>query len=258
VPNNDEVFFDAQWKREGFCVAGTDSPYMNSHDVCFYCDMVMALVLSVMYVAFGRNTRGMESANKYAIANVVGMIAHGIGHGAVSGALRRDDNDLQVLETESRRSLCDPLQHDDQALLYIWLRDQVPLALFWLGLIYACMPSAKKGVIAAFAFAANVGQSFVPLTFGFTYVQTVLFAAASFRELSLPLKEKTFAYATNPLMIGLPKTAMAWLESTEFVKDKFYGHLMYDGYIAVSCIVWYLVNYIKARDEKELQKLKKL
>jgi hypothetical protein len=87
-------------------------------------------------------------------------------------------------------------------------------------------------------------QSFTPREFGFMYTQTVLLMASSINQLVRRKDEKNYQFALYPWLVGLPLIGIGWIESTlclKFVKDKLYGHLIYDGYIPVSIAIWYLL-----------------
>jgi hypothetical protein len=238
--------FDAAWKRDGFCVTHQDVPYWTSHDMCLYVDVALAVVLAVVYM-FCKETPGMATANMYVVPNIVGQVAHGIGHGAIAMSLRNRGGDMEELFAVAERSVWERLQQES---ITTFLSEEIPQVIFWLGLIYASTPHSKKSTIALFFLLARVGQIYTPARFGFTYVQTVLFMIHAFHQTNRPVHEKDFSYATFPLLASFPVTVAGWVESTQcsaFVRDTFYGHVIYDGCISVSVIVWYLVCYVKAR-----------
>ena len=112
---------------------------------------------------------------------------------------------------------------------------ELPLTLFWVGLIWASMPQSKAVMVAVLAILAQLGQTQVPSRLGFTYVQTVLLLCFSLNETIKDASKKNFAYALHPLLVALPTIVVGWIESTmctAFVQRAFYGHVIYDGYIA--------------------------
>lgn len=246
--------FDAQWKTDGFCIAGKEKPYWNSHDACLYTDVALAAVLGGLYSLF-RNTPGMKGAERYVLPNIIGIVAHGLGHGGIASKLRELSGDSEMLFRESGRSVAERLRQDSFTEI---LGDELLGAVFWLGLIYASLPGTNKSTVAFFVLIARTGQSFIPARFGFTYVQTFLLLVSSFYQINRSHAEKDFFYGFFPALVGFPLTLVGWLESTQcsaFVRDLFYGHLVYDGYIAVGAIVFYLICYVKIRSEQLKEKV---
>lgn len=240
------LLFDSQWKYDGFCVAERDKPYWTSHDVCLYVDLAMALLLFLCYQMLGA-TPGLKGANKYIVANVFGMVAHGIGHGGIAKVMREHSGDSDRAYADVSRNLLVRIQEDP--LLDVAVYD-LPFILFWLGLIWASMPQSKAATIAAISILALLGQTQVSPRFGFTYVQTVLLLCFSLNQTILDASEKNFAYALHPVLVAFPTIVVGWIESTmctAFVQRVFYGHVIYDGYIAISINVWYLMCYLHAR-----------
>jgi hypothetical protein len=251
-PNSN--FFDAKWKENAFCVTNLDVPYWTSHDVCFYVDCVLAVSLGMIF-QFLKRTPGMEKANLYVVPNMLGTVAHGIGHGAVARMIRSVNDNKDEIMTASKRSFQERWQqYSTNDLIY----DDLPQMLFWLGLLYASMPQSQKLRIVILSTIARVGQYFVPNHFAFTYVQTILLLAFSLNQLNLPMLDKDFSYALYPLVVSFPVTLIGWIESTQcrIVDKLFYGHVVYDGYIAVSVIIWYLLVYVKASFQNDTEKVK--
>jgi hypothetical protein len=94
--NNKSSLFDAQWTIDGFCVAGKEQPYGNSHDACLYTDLALSAVLTGLYFLY-RNTPGMNGANQYVVPQIVGQVAHGIGHGGIAYQLRALGGDSEKM-----------------------------------------------------------------------------------------------------------------------------------------------------------------
>jgi hypothetical protein len=236
---NDDAndFFDASWKRDGFCVAHGEVQYWNSHDVCLYVDVAMAAVLGLVYLAL-HNTPGMEAANTLLFSNIPGILGHGIGHGVVGQKIR----ELGMADASAA-------QRDG------FLANQTNMELaqglgfflvFWAGLLKASMFNIQTKYLIPCVLLAIIGNTLVPGNFGFTYVQTILMVAFSMNQLWRPASEKDYFYATYPLFVGFPLTLVGWMESTQcskFVKDYMYGHVVYDAYIPIATLTWYLVSY---------------
>ena len=105
-----------------------------------------------------------------------------------------------------------------------------------------------------------MGQLEIPVHFAFTYVQTILLLCFTLGLALLSRKEKNFMYATHTWLVGLPICAAGWVESTmclAFVRDAFYGHVMYDGTSAVGSIVWYVTCYLWAKSQNASTKVQK-
>ena len=238
--------FDEAWKNDGFCVAGKAKSYWSSHDVCLYMDLALATGLAVLFL-FLRNTAGLEAANKFIVPGVVGIVAHGIGHGAIARGMR-DEDVIEKLQDNIQRPFSERLREESVSTI---LSEELPFIIFWIGLIYAAMPQSKKSVIFLVSLISHIGNRRIPIHLNFTFVQAVLFLCFSLNQISLPALDKnTFAYATHPLIVCIPTSMVAWIESTQcssLVRDAFYGHVLYDGYIAASMIIWYFLCFVHTR-----------
>lgn len=248
--NNNDVF-DRVWKQDGFCVANPDKPYLTSHDLCLYADVVLAAVVGLVYWAL-RTQPQMERANALVKPNILGIVAHGIGHGSIAMAIRRMEADGS-LESQENKTGWEIIREKEKILTEV-APNLVALAIFWVFLLRSAMVHAKPqllGLVAVLSFAGNL---LVPQQMAFTYVQTVLFLAFDLSELSKPIQDKTFEYALYPLVVGLPLAAVAWLESTQCENMVIFmgGHLIYDAYIPIGILVFYLTCYAsKASVEKK-------
>lgn len=230
-----DTLFDADWKKEGFCVTNKDVPFYNSHDLCFYVDSVLGVLLGIVCLLL-RQQPGMEEANKLLLVNVPGILAHGLGHAGI-GASYRDG----TLEENDIRGLT-PLESAEHLYQLSFL------LVFWLGMTKACFASWKSipGIVLLAVTITVFHSLAVPNAFGFTFVQTILLLLFSSDQMMQDRSSKGLEYFTYPLMMGLPLTLVGWMESmycTSFVKDKLYGHLAYDAYIPISSLVWYIMIY---------------
>lgn len=240
-------FFDSDWKYNGFCITNKTVPYWNSHDVCLYVDVILAGVLGLLYLAW-RKTPGMDFANGYIPTNIIGIIAHGFGHGQVGRVMRENNFDVQATMATGNMGML------ERALESGWptvIFQEAGSMFFWIGLLYASMKDSSHTLICLVAVLARIGQVYMPTHLAFTYVQTVLMIAFSLNQRNLSKETKnSLAYASYPLIVGLPTTLIGWMESTQctnFVEDYFYGHVVYDGYIALSLIGWYTYQYVQAK-----------
>ena len=249
---------DEEWKANGFCVANIDVPYWNSHDACLYVDTALSLVLFVAYFVLGRNNASMESANAYIRSGIPGIVAHGIGHGAIAARIRdgglNDDRDYHRTGLEIVRT-----EFEEKGTSHTFMQ-ALPFVFFWFGLMKGSLPNIKSWKkIAVISIAVNLVQLFVPEIFGFTFVQTVLMISFSADQLLMPSDKKAdFAYAWYPVLVGLPLTLVGWMESTQcskFVMQYLYGHLAYDAFIPLAMLIWYLMIYhLKVRGGAEKEK----
>lgn len=167
--------FDRQWKTDGFCVAGREAAFWTSHDVCLYADVAMAALLGLLYLLL-KSTRGLEEANKYIVANIAGIVVHGIGHGNIARNLRyyeQKDSDEDIYS----RGLMVRLQEESFSRV---VSQEAPLLLFWFGLLWATMPQSKKSLVLLVSVLAYLGQQLTTANLAFTYVQTVLMLSFSF------------------------------------------------------------------------------
>ena len=247
-----DTFFDASWKRDGFCVAHAEVEYWNSHDVCLYVDVAMSALLGLVYLAL-KKTPGMEEANTVLFTSIPGILGHGIGHGAVGKQIRELGMDAVSAGNMTLTSfLSDNTSMEIAKMFGFFL-------VFWAGLLKASMNNIKTKYLIPCILVSMVGQTLVPGNFGFTYVQTILLLAFSINQMLRPSSEKDYLYATYPLFVGLPLTFVGWMESTQcsnFVRDYMYGHVVYDAFIPIAILTWYLVCYARVQGTED-QKLSK-
>jgi hypothetical protein len=238
--DSNDTFFDASWKRDGFCVAHAEVEYWNSHDVCLYVDAAMAALLGLVYLALHKMP-GMEAANALLFANIPGILGHGIGHGLVGKQIR--EFGLEAASPSFSDLVANQTSMEIAQALGLFL-------VFWAGLLKASMNNIQTKYLIPCVLVAIAGNTLVPANFGFTYVQTILMLAFSINQLLRPASEKDYVYATFPLFVGFPLTLVGWMESTQcsnFVRDYMYGHVVYDAYIPIASLAWYLVCYARVQ-----------
>merc|ERR1712154_364990 len=78
------------WRRDGFCVSNPTTPYWTSHDLCLYADTIGTAICGLIYFLLHKE-EGMKAANDLVFFNLLGILAHGFGHGGI-GARMRDEN----------------------------------------------------------------------------------------------------------------------------------------------------------------------
>ncbi len=234
----DSTFFDSQWKQEGFCITNRDVPFWNSHDMCLYVDTAMALLASLMFLAW-RKDPGMERANVIFQSGVPGILLHGFGHGTLGKAIREGTMNID----EGRKLVIETILEKVDGPLHV-AASMIPLLAFWFFLSKASMPQLPNVYIVVAAILAVLRQLWTSNDFGFTYVQTILMLQFSINQLARPKEEKDFGYLLYPVIVGLPLTMIGWMESTmcsTMVRDFLYGHLAYDAYIPIAMMTWYAI-----------------
>ncbi len=129
--------------------------------------------------------------------------------------------------------------------------------LFWIPLIKTYMGNVSKASVMGFAFLVMVGAMQLPLKFGFSYSLVVLFAGQALDQLLCLRKEakENLEFMVWPLVTLLPNFYISVMESMWCGAsgvgrgDSFWlgglferhGHLIFDGYMAISYSVYYLL-----------------
>ena len=97
--------------------------------------------------------------------------------------------------------------------------------------------SLTEKVIKTFIISA-IHFSLIPLVFGLTYVNCVIFCIKAIKNL---VTEKNQFYNINPFLMTLPLAVMVWVEAVScdsFLKQ-YGGHAWFDFAIPTSTIVMY-------------------
>jgi hypothetical protein len=226
--NEIDPLFDEDWKRLGFCVTNPGVPLWTSHDLCLYVDFASAAILAALYWP-QRKTPGMEHANLIMSTGILGVAGHGMGHGLIGYAMRKK---LGVEDSNGEEEI---VQGPGVFSYFIFL-------MFWIALLKTSIPNASFTFTVLLSVVVGAVQAQLPEQFGFTYVQTVLMIFFSCNQLIRPREEKDFHYTLYVWLVGVPITFVAWMESTQcsaFVKDRLYGHLVYDAFIPLGMLLWY-------------------
>jgi len=215
--------------------------------LCFYADTVLAIVTGALYVLL-KDTPGMKNANDLVKWNVIGILGHGLGHGGIAKYVR--DN-----VTAGGPQVIDVV---DFTLLTgaDLVKRHLPGVLFWFPLLKASMSNVSSLPVLLMSVLSIVGSMLTPPRFGFTYTQTILMVAFSLNQLRRPKSEKTFPYALYAVLVSLPLGLIGWAESlacSNFVIH-YGGHLIYDAFIPLSSILFYLCCYLKTRAEARIAK----
>lgn len=226
------------------------------HDVCFYFDVTVALILLLVYTTISR-TRGMTRANEIMLSAIVVLVALGCQHYFQGEAIRHRiglnvgekvclyNPEFHPEEEPSMMTiLSNLLQH--YSMIGILL-GQLPIYCFWSALIKLSMPGLTPIEIGVVATTAQLGHVAVPVQLGCPYVQALVVVGISFHELAQDYSDKDFIYATFPMTVVVPINLIRWLECTQctnFVRDQLYGCLASDAILAGSVFVWYNLCYL--------------
>jgi hypothetical protein len=233
---------DPAWiETGGFCIAHPESLSSNSHDVCLWVDTVMSALCLAMYMVL-RNKPGMERISRLFVEGIPGVLAHGMGHASFAGIFR----DRYLNNTGTDRFESSPRAYFGWGVLPPLNKDVIVGYIFWIALLAGIMTNSSWSSVIMVMLVVSYIQMDVPTKYGFTYVQTIVMLAYSYNELRRSRKEKDFAYASHPAIVGLPLLAIGWMESLAcraFVRDYLYGHVVYDAFIPTSSMIWYYVNY---------------
>jgi len=232
VWHNNHIIFDPSWRIDGFCITNKEVPYWSSHDLCLYVDTAASVIVAILFFSL-KKSPCMEPANEFIGPSILGIFAHGIAHGMMANHFREKG---KISEDGAASS-----SNENRTLAGF-----AGLMFFWVFLLKNTMPNVSKKVLIPFAAACSTGNIYVSPQFAFTFVQTVLLVTFSVNQLLRPLMEKDFAYGIYPVFSGLPLTFIGWLESTSCSRTPICnigGHLVYDAWIPVSLISFYLTFY---------------
>jgi hypothetical protein len=256
--NNDDdndnrfFFFDREWQREGFCVTNRNQPVLSSHAICLYVDLAFALLMAALYWPY-RHRVELQHANLLISMNALGTIGHGIAHGAIAYHMMLSQSSGEDHDTKG--DVVAEQQVKDEAASQL---DRLVFpVLIWLPLMKATLPNAPLAVVAVSAWVANGVVTSLPSKMGFAAVQTILLVAFSLNQLLRPRVEKMdLHYSLFAWMVSFPVTLVGWMESTQctaFVRNALYGHVVYDAYISLSAIAFYMLCIRNANHQQQQQ-----
>lgn len=246
---NSTSIFDATWAKDGFCVSNATIPYWTSHDLCLYADIVGAAICGLSYLLLHKK-EGMEKANGFVYHNLLGILFHGFAHGMVGAAMRGEKYSQEV--SSDQPYLFSLLENESWMIVIqkVLLSDTVGFWLFWIFLLKAAMKDTGFVGIIPLSFLSYIGSLGVRPSFGFTYTQTVLLIAFAVNQLNLPKHDKGFEYVVYGLF-SLPVGLIGWAESTICSSTIIHygGHLLYDAYIPLSMLSFYLTCYFNKKKQ---------
>ena len=198
----------------------------------------------------------MKSANELTFYNLFGVIAHGLGHGAVAANLR-DENLKQYAEDDISylEALSDHTWYEFILRLFY---DQWAYWIFWVLLLKATMPQSSMKAILSLSVVSWLSSQRNKPSFQFTHVQTILLLAFTLNQLCRPRADKDFAYYMYGLLVSFPLGIVGWIESIMCSSTVIHygGHVLYDAYIPISSLVFYLMCYFHREPEMVKSKMK--
>ena len=237
--------FDSVWAKVGFCVSNPTVPYWTSHDLCMYVGLALAGVIGILYYKL-HDKDGMAAANTLAFPALFGVAAHGMGHGGIGQAMRSHTGMYDELIQNDSTYLAAMRDKTWEDISIVMIRNQLGFVIFWLCILKAAMPklSMVKGVLPLSMLSWLTGLIFIKSSFQFTYVQTVLLIAIAVNQLCLPKEDKGFAFLVYGI-VGLPVGIVGWMESVLCSSTIIHygGHVLYDAYIPIGLLGFYLTCY---------------
>ena len=257
--------FDESWLQRGFCTPHDENniPYHTTHDYSGHAMAVISIVGIALQQWLSRQSRSrsrrsddgvdvdvvvdLTKANTLAFWAMIGALGHAWGHYFIAFGIRENfypPGDMRFI---------DDLMENSSSVLSAIGKAVPGYPCFWIPLVGTYMHNTAKNSVALIALFCWLGSMFMQVRFGFSYTQAVLFAGLSIDQLlMLPQTEKEcFEYALWPLLTTVPNGILAWIESTSCTTDSFflmkkYGHVIYDMYMAMSYIVFYIICYVRA------------
>lgn len=237
--------FDEEWLKAGFCLPHGDEHYRTTHDLSGYVMVAIALMGIALqkYLSSKAKDGRLQKADSLAFWALVGALGHASGHFIIANAIRMD-----FYPPPDERFIDDLVKSSSIAEGIMKAGPGYPL--FWMPLVKTYMMNTAKNRVAGLAFIINIGALFVPVKFGFSYTQAVLFAGMSIDQLMIRKKDKGFEYALWPLITTIPNGVFSWVESVTCTSSflmREHGHLVYDIYMASSYIVFYLICWARLK-----------
>jgi len=224
LPN--ESKYDSNWLSNGFCISNQDDPLWNSHNLSFYADTFLAVILGGLYLTRQKQDtkNGIPPLQK---ALLQGSIMAVFSHGLVHLYLGIDPKGMDL------RIHLDNLIHSIVTQLF--------LVFGFVSLFLGTMPLASKESLFISAILATLGFTIfdVPPQLNFVYSTGVIYVLSAINMLSLPAKHKdTASYFIYPYS-QLPVLVMGILESTRCgaILESVGGHAVLDTTIGLSIIL---------------------
>ena len=246
VPSVASSHFDDRWLATGFCAPhdDDDSSQWTTHDRSALLMTILSILgLGIVHMLRDQlSTRGDDAADMVTWA-LLGALGHAAGHAILASS---DRAGLLPLPSGDVSAMDEFLADDANWTTFV---KHVPGYLFfWIPLVNTYMRNMSRNRVAGFAFIAMVGAMQIPLKLGFSYTLIVLFAGQSIDQLLLAEDRKGFEYMLWPMVTLLPNFLISVMESTVCSGNSFFakhGHLVFDGYMALSYSVYYVICWMR-------------
>lgn len=249
--------FDPHWLEYGFCMPHPEIPHYSTHEQCGYF-MILMSILGFLLLSILKDPRSTTANAKERVHwALIGALGHAAGHIILAITKRHG-----LLPDNGNVSAMDEFLSDN--CTWITYAKHIPsYFLFYIPLVktymYNVSSTSRQGhgtnftnggmfLLASVSFLMMVGAMQFPLKFGFSYVLIVLFAGQSIDQLVfLPREDKDNAlleYMLWPMVTLLPNFWISvmesqWCTTSGSVFGK-HGHLIFDGYMVISYIVYYI------------------
>jgi hypothetical protein len=231
--------------------------YWTTHDQSAYAMLFIALsgLLVRQYNKIvrtkkisGRDSTTTNLADQLFVRASIGALGHASGHLLISHGQRHG------YYPQPHETFWTSTQDNS---IFIKLSYAIPgFLFFWVPLIQTYMMHATRRRVVIVAVIAQMVVLHIPVRFGFSYTQTILFAGMSIDQLlhnssssSVSNHHHTDAweYALWPIITVIPSTIMSLVEcmgctKTNFLGMKTYGHVVYDIVMALSYVVYYWIT----------------
>eukprot|EP01083_Nonionella_stella_P063922 166122_1 len=236
------TFFDSAWLSQGFCTnTNLNEPYYTSHDLCFYANIVLAIMLYTMHHTLRGSSPRMTSIDRFMKSNIYPTLGHGFVHGMIAFVVRQGEMIVNP-GTATRWERIMNGEMNGQKIICIIIICQF----FWFAVLKSIMPTFVRNLhILGLSSVIIVGNLMIPDVFGFAYVQAVCMSVYGMNELLKPAVEKEhFSYPVFALLY-IPIAIVSWLEATGCTWFMHYGgHLMYDISIGGGLMLVYIVCWL--------------
>lgn len=207
---------------DGFCITNKNSVWWSSHAWCFYLDAFFCYLLYLCKVDGTRNKLPVTMMEPVRL-NILAHFGHGVGHFIIGYVFTTVD------------------KYTNHYILSI--PNILWLIIFWYGFIQAIYSQLSWKQHVPISATISFFQIFIPIQFGFTYVQTILLLLASVNDLSIKKEDKDCFYTLKACIVNVPIGIVGWLEAymCDSVLIHIGGHVWYDCTIPISIIVYYMV-----------------
>ena len=221
--------FSKSYMRDGFCVSGKDQPvWLQTHAMCFYEDTCWALAIYFTVTCF---KSGMESPDGQVIvellrSSIFSVFMHGVAHLYIG----LNEEKIYSLANIPMASFVAGLNIKDVAIVYV----------FWIGFLRSKDIGIGSSTqrLATATVVASIHLFFVPLIYGLTFVNCVIFTLKAVKGL---ISERDRFYNTRAWFITAPLIATIWVEAVtcDSFLAEYGGHFWFDFSIPLLGLAYY-------------------